>query len=74
MQLDEVVKIEDLSDSESCDPFLIKLEQVAILIGVRQRLLHDEASAYTRAAIVVVYDMLVCTHLIVRSMVLPALL
>lgn len=44
MQLGETVKLDDLSDATCCDEHVIKLEQVAILVGVRQRLLQHEVS------------------------------
>lgn len=80
IQLDEVVKIEDLSDNEFCDPFLIKLEQVAILIGVRRRLLQDEASAYFQSVqtlwmcMTYLYASSCCASFVVHQVVVPALL
>lgn len=49
MQLDEMVTLDDLSNEEVCSPYLIKLEQVAILIGVRQRLSQNEVSLFKSA-------------------------
>ena len=42
IQLGEAIRMEDLSEDLCCDPDLIKLEQITILTGVRQRFLQEE--------------------------------
>ena len=67
MQLGEVIRMEDLSEDLCCDPDLIKLEQITILTGVRQRFLQDEVGL-SRASLM----LWICSHAGLRVLHLVA--